>query len=97
MLEQEVRLIRDQAMPRKYWHRQLVQRLTAAMFVLAALVIMIGLLSSGGLQEIGDYAQGVKAQFWHGVMRSTANQRLILLAGSMVLIGMFFLRTPKSS
>jgi hypothetical protein len=99
LLEQEVRQIRDQSMPREYWQRQVVRRTTFGLLVLLLGVIMIGILGSEAerLQGIWDYVLAFKAQVFHGLLRSTINQRLILLATIIVVVGVFVLRNPRSS
>ncbi len=106
LLEEEVRMLRNQLMPRQYRHRQVLQRLAVAFVVFAIAVITIVLVSSGDPRAAGitglpytlwNYVDGVKSQVWHGMWRSTTNQRLFFLAATIVVVGMFFLRSPKRS
>jgi len=99
MLEEEIRQIRDQAMPRQYWHRKVLRRAITALLVPVVGVIMIGMLGSEveHLHGIWEYVLAFKAQVWHGLLRSSMNQRLILLATIIVAVGVFFLRNPRSS
>lgn len=103
MLEREVRIARSQLMPRQELRAQARTRTAAVLIVLVVAAISIGIASSGerralagsSLLEVWQYFEAIRAQLWLGVTQSSTNQRLIVLAGSMVLVGMFFLRTNK--
>lgn len=106
MLEEEVRLIRSKLMPRQQWRALVLQRACVLLLVLAIAAVAIGLLSPGAprismvadsIDSAWQYIEGLRAQLWLGVTQSSTDQRLVALAGSMVVLGLFFLRDPKRS
>ncbi len=106
MLEEEVRLARNQLVPRQHGRRQNLYRLATALIVLLMIVVILGMFSTGGVRAMNvaggldkawQFLDGARAQLWLGVVQSSANQRLVALAGAIVVVGIFFLRDPKRS
>ena len=106
MLEQEIGQICNQLMPRQQRRAELLRRVTAVLIVLALVtttIVMFGSSDERAVMATDSLAQGwqslvgLRAQLWLGFTQSSTNQRLVALAGSMVLLGLFFLRDPKRS
>lgn len=106
MLEEEIRLIRSKLMPRRQWRALVLQRACVLLFVVVIAAIIIGSLRPGAprvsmvadsIDSAWQYFEGLRAQLWLGVTQSSTDQRLVALAGSMVVLGLFFLRDPKRS
>ncbi len=98
MLEQEVSRIRDSLMPRHHWQSKTFFGVAA---VSITALIAVALIGSGNeavttqLHQLWEYPRDLWAQLWFGVAQSSMNQRLIVLAGTIVLLGMFFLRDAR--
>ena len=106
MLEQEITEARSKLVPRHHWQKKFIQRSVAAIIVLGVVAMLLGIfitgderarLIAGGGETVWQYADGARAQLWLGAMQSSTNQRLVALAGAIVVVGMFFLRDPKRS
>ena len=104
MLEKEVRLIRDQLMPRERWRSHIFNRVSAVLILITLAATMIGLLWSGDPRaerlvshfQLGvGFIDGLRARIWVACAQSSTNQRLIALAAGMVVVGTYFLRDRR--
>jgi hypothetical protein len=99
LLEQEVSLLLQQLVPRRQWGAKL---LCATIVTLLVAVVITGFISAGeesvfasSVDQVLQHLRGLRAQVWVNVTQSSMNQKLTVLAGTMVVAGMFFLRDAK--
>ncbi|NND96594.1 MAG: hypothetical protein HKN47_04615 [Pirellulaceae bacterium] len=104
ILDEEVREVRGKLMPRHFVHSAILTRSVGVLIAISVAVTMIEVSSPGGLAnfEAGErlsaawqYVDGLRAQLWFAAVQSSTNQRLILLAGMIVVMGVFLLRDTR--